>query len=101
VALGLHAAITRRAPGDPAGEALSPRQRVDLGQALAAYTRVPAFLAGDPVLGRFDHGAGGDLVIWDRDLFATPPDALADARPAWTIVDGRVVHERAAAMEAA
>jgi predicted amidohydrolase YtcJ len=101
VALGLHAALTRRAPGDPAGEALSPRQRVDLGQALAAYTRVPAFLAGDPVLGRFDRGAGGDLVVWDRDLFATPPDELNRAHPAWTIVDGRVVHERAAAVEAA
>ncbi|HUK62527.1 MAG TPA: amidohydrolase family protein, partial [Dongiaceae bacterium] len=101
VALGLHAALTRRAPGAPAGEALSPRQRVDLAAALAAYTRVPAMLAGDPVLGRFERGAGGDLVVWDRDLFATPPERLAEARPVCTILDGRVVHERAAAVEAA
>jgi predicted amidohydrolase YtcJ len=101
VALGLHAAITRRAPGAPASEALSPRQRVDLAAALTAYTRVPAFLAGDPRLGRFDRGAGGDLVVWDRDLFAAAPERLAEARPVWTILDGRVVHERAAAVEAA
>jgi hypothetical protein len=74
---------------------------VDLATAFAAYTRVPAFLAGDPVLGRFERGAGGDLVVWDRDLFAAPPEQLAETRPAWTIVDGRVVHERQAAVEAA
>jgi predicted amidohydrolase YtcJ len=62
---------------------------------------VPAFLAGDPVLGRFERGAGGDLVVWDRDLFAGPPDTLAEARPIFTVIDGRVVHERVAAVEAA
>jgi predicted amidohydrolase YtcJ len=88
-------------PGEPESEALSPRQRVDLATALAAYTRLPAFLAGDPVLGHFERGAGGDLVVWDRDLFAGPPDGLAGARAALTVIGGRVVHERVAAVEAA
>ena len=101
VALGLHAALTRREPGAPDSQSLAPHQRVDLAVALAAYTHVPPILAGDPVLGRFARGAGGDVVVWDRDLFAATPDEIAAARPVMTVIDGRVVHERASMVEAA
>ncbi len=101
VALGLHAAITRHAPGEPADAALAPSQRVGLATALTAYSMGPAILAGDPERGGLGSGAGGDLVVWDRDLFAASPDAIATARPVLTVIAGRVVHEGTRVLEAA
>jgi N-acetylglucosamine-6-phosphate deacetylase len=43
---------------------------VDLAQAIAAATRVPADLIGRPDLGRIAPGAAGDLVWLGPDLLA-------------------------------
>jgi predicted amidohydrolase YtcJ len=92
-ALGLAAAVSRRAPGAPDAESLSPAQRLSLDEALRAYTSGPARLDGRwPRGGSLRAGAHGDVVVWDRDLFAATPDALAAARPAATLLDGRTVH---------
>jgi predicted amidohydrolase YtcJ len=94
VAAGLHAAVTRQRPDGTPLEGFVPAQRIDLDAALSAWTEAPARLAGTwPRLGRIAPGGLGDLVVWDRDLHATPPQRLHEARPAWTVLDGEVVFE--------
>ncbi len=92
--LGLHAAVTRTRPdGTPAG-GFVPAQRIDLDLALRAYTEGAAELAGQASrLGTLEPGAEADLVVWDRDLHAARPEALASARPAVTVLGGEIVYE--------
>ena len=99
-ALGLAAALTRRAPGS--ARAYVPEQAIDLDAALTAYTETPARLAGTwPRLGSLEVGAEADLVAWNVDLHAQAPDALAAAHPVATVLGGRLVHEAPHAPEAA
>ncbi len=92
-ARGLHAAVTREAadrPRDP----FVPMQRIALDEALTAYTRLPAQLAGAwPGRGRLAPGALADLVIWDVDLHRIPAAELHRAAPAFTLLDGVVRFE--------
>lgn len=92
VAAGLHAATTRqRADGSPAG-GWTPAQRITLDQALTCYTATPAQLAGArPGAGTLRLGADADVVVWNADLHALPPERLHAARPAATVVGGEVV----------
>jgi len=94
--LGLHAALTRQTPGGQPPGGFVPRQRVGLDAALNAYTEGAARLAGAASrCGRLEPGAWADLVLWDRDLAATPPGDLHRARPWATILEGTVVYEAA------
>ncbi len=92
--LGLHAALTRARPeGTPSG-GFTPQECVTLDQALAAYTLGPARLAAmERRLGVLRPGAQGDLVIWNRDLHATPVGELVSLRPSWTVLGGEIVYE--------
>lgn len=93
-ALGLHAALTRLAPGS-AEEPFVPAERITLDAALRAYTEAPARLAGQwPRVGRLAPGAGADVVVWDADLHALPPARLHEARVAATFAQGELVFER-------
>ncbi|HEV2106505.1 MAG TPA: amidohydrolase, partial [Candidatus Eisenbacteria bacterium] len=46
-----------------------------------------------PRVGALAPGAAADLVVWDRDLHAAAPGALAGARPALTAAGGEIVYE--------
>ena len=89
--LGLAAAVARiGADGVP----FMPAQAVTLDEALTAYTSGAARLAGGLLgSGTLEVGAAADLVLWDRDLHATPAHALAQARPRLTTLDGGIVYE--------
>ncbi|HEY6193860.1 MAG TPA: amidohydrolase family protein, partial [Candidatus Eisenbacteria bacterium] len=76
------------------GVAFEPAQAIALDEALTAYTRVPAELAG----GRLGPGtlapdAPGDLVVWDRDLHAATAAELGEARPRITALAGEIVYD--------
>jgi predicted amidohydrolase YtcJ len=100
--LGLHAAVARTRPdGTPPG-GFVPAQRIGLDPALHAYTSGAAALAGHAGrLGTLEPGAEGDLVIWDRDLHATPEAELWRARPAVTVLGGEIVYDSTRAGEPA
>ena len=75
------------------GRPFEAAQCITLDEALMAYTAAAARLAGAwPRLGSLRAGSLADLVVWDRDLHATPPGRLHEARPSCTFADGLLVH---------
>ncbi|TDO55019.1 hypothetical protein EV643_101813 [Kribbella sp. VKM Ac-2527] len=91
---GVHAAVNRRAPAalaDGTYDAFLPGQALDLETALAAYTSGSAWLNHADATGRIAVGALADLTVLDRDPFAGPPGAIAEARVRMTLVEGEQV----------
>ncbi len=90
---GIHAAVTRQDEhGEPAGGWL-PDQRLDLDQALAAFTRTAAFAVHrERELGMVRVGMAADLTAFDRMLDVRDPAGLRAAQVTATIVGGSVVH---------
>jgi predicted amidohydrolase YtcJ len=89
---------TRRTspPGNVYGvasdEPLLPHEALTLPQALRAYTMGSAFVNHlDEETGSIEIGKAADLVVLSANLFE--PDALAEAHPLLTLVDGVAVHE--------
>ncbi len=69
--------------------------RQSLQDTLAAYTRDNAWVEfNEHRKGVLKPGYLADIVVMERDLFATPPQALAGQRPALTLCDGVVTHAR-------
>ena len=86
VMLGVHAAVNRR----PWAEG-QPDHRQSLHDTLVSYTREGAYAEfAEQHKGRVCAGMLADLVLWNADLFALPPAALAAVRPALTLCDGRI-----------
>ncbi|QDU68393.1 amidohydrolase [Engelhardtia mirabilis] len=89
--LGLAAAVEA---GTLDGKTFVPEQSLTLDEALTAYTRGAAFaLHSEGWSGALIPGYVGDLVLVDRDLFASE-ESLAEARVVATVVGGRVVFAR-------
>jgi predicted amidohydrolase YtcJ len=94
VAEGLYAAVTRRTLDGANPDGWMPQERISLDEALRQYTRGSA-IAGfqDSDVGVLRPNQAADLVLWDRDLFAVPPEALREARVRLTVVGGHAVYE--------
>ncbi|MDQ3870446.1 MAG: amidohydrolase [Chloroflexota bacterium] len=90
---GLNAAVTRAtADGEPHGGWL-PHERLDLSDALAAYTWGSAYAAHDESRRAVvAPGYLADLAVLDRDLLREGPGAILGTRVLMTVVGGRVVH---------
>ena len=74
-------------------EAWHPEQAVTAGEALAATTIAPAWLARDEHRrGKLLPGYLADLVVLDRDPVAIPPEQLPEVQVVATMVGGRWVH---------
>lgn len=91
--LGLHAAVTRRRlDGSPSPEGWVPQERLEITEALAAFTEGAAFAAGaENEQGRLEPGFFADLIVVDRDPFACPPEELPSVRVLGTMVGGEWV----------
>ncbi|WP_067139558.1 amidohydrolase [Microtetraspora malaysiensis] len=90
--LGIHVAVNRWVPGEPA-EAFLPEQRLTLAAALAAYTIGAARVNHlDTETGTIEQGKVADLVVTDRDPYAIPAGELAETSVLATYVEGRLVH---------
>ena len=91
---GVHVAVNRVLPEARGAEAepLSPRNRLDLGTALTAYTAGSAWVNGlDDRTGRLAAGLLADLAVLDRDPFAQPPEEIGAARVVTTYLAGETV----------
>ncbi|MCC7539723.1 MAG: amidohydrolase [Deltaproteobacteria bacterium] len=88
--LGVYSATTRQDPaGSPAG-GWHPEQRLTIAEALAAFTRGPAYATGDERLhGVIRAGAVADLTVLDRDPTTVEPAELRTLRALRVVVAGR------------
>jgi predicted amidohydrolase YtcJ len=91
---GIYAAVTRRTLDGKNPNGWVPRQKINVEEALRAYTIDAAYAAfNEAKLGSLEPGKLADLVILDRDLFKTPPHELNMVPVRMTIVGGKVVYE--------
>jgi predicted amidohydrolase YtcJ len=92
---GIACAVTRAAPGWPAGTPpLGPQHALDLWRAIRAACLDPAISAGERDRGRLVPGHRADLVVVPSAAVAKPVEvggALWHARPRLVLVDGAVV----------
>jgi predicted amidohydrolase YtcJ len=76
-------------------EVFLPEERLDLATSIAAFTIGSAYVNHlDDVTGSIEVGKYADLAVVDRDLFAHPPEEMAEARVDATFVEGVAVYER-------
>lgn len=93
--LGIYAAVTRRTLDGKNPGGWVPEQKVTLAEALRAYTWGNAYAVfAEKERGTLAPGMLADVTVVDRDLFAMPPESLATARVAATVVGGKIVFER-------
>ena len=72
-----------------------PEERLDLMDALAAFTRGTAWVNHlDDAIGSLEVGKAADVVVLDRDLFDRGAGAIGEARVVATFIGGVAVHER-------
>lgn len=95
--LGLYAAVTRQdLAGQPAGGWL-PGERLTREEALRGFTLDAAWsLFLDKEVGSLEVGKRADLVVFARDPMTIPEAEIPKAEIDYTLVDGQIVHDRAA-----
>ncbi|HQF61623.1 MAG TPA: amidohydrolase [Anaerolineaceae bacterium] len=93
---GIHAAVTRRRMnGKPGPDGWRGEQRLNLQDALDAYTTGPAFAAGrENWLGQISPGFAADLIVLPLDPATMPPENLYTVQPDATMVNGNWVWSR-------
>lgn len=90
--LGIQTMVTR---ADMDGVAVWPEERVTLEEAIRAYTAHGAYASfSEHEKGTIEPGKLADLVVLETDLRSVPPDALAEVRVDYTVIDGRVAYSR-------
>lgn len=92
----MHIAVERQAPASYAGDrgVLLPEERLDLIDALAAFTIGSAYVNHlDQDTGTLEVGKLADIAILDRDLFDRGAGAIGDASVIGTFVEGVSVYE--------
>lgn len=88
---GLYAAVTRRSEtdGEPGPQGWYPEERLNLTEAINAYTWGAAYAAGmEDRLGRLVPGYYADLVVLDRDIFSLPPESLLETQVQRVMIEG-------------
>jgi len=92
----IETAVTRLPPLAPAGKSLEPflpDERIDLPEAIAAFTINSAFVNRlEKDTGSIEVGKYADLIVLDRHLFEIPASEISDAKPLVTLLEGKAVH---------
>ena len=91
----IHVAVNRSLPGATGEQAepFLPAQRLELAEALAAYTAGSAYVNHlDSETGTIERGKLADLVVLDRDPFEHPAGEIAATTVAATYVQGELVY---------
>lgn len=91
--VGLYAAVTRKGES---GKVYGPGEAVTMREALTMYTRNGAFLTREEkIKGTLEAGKLADMLVLPEDLLNMAPEKLLTLKVDMTIVNGRVVYERA------
>ena len=92
--LEMEVAVNRVSNFNRGGEPLLPDERIDLMDAVAAFTAGTAWVNHlEHEVGSIEVGKAADLVVLDRDLFDRGAGAIGDARVVGTFIDGAAVFE--------
>lgn len=93
VLAGIHAAVTRRRPGEPESRAWYPEERLTVEDAVRAYTQGAAYAAGEEgIKGKLLPGFLADFVALSGDPFEVPADELLGLRVLLTVVGGETCY---------
>ncbi|MEO1203345.1 MAG: amidohydrolase [Pseudomonadota bacterium] len=91
---GIYAAVTRRTLDGQNPDGWVPEQKITVEQALRAYTVEGAYASFDEDRkGMLKAGMLADIVVLSEDLFALPPEELANVQVWATYVGGEAVYE--------
>ena len=89
---GVRAALDRQTD---TGGVIGEHESISIEDALAAYTKAGAALAGQPnACGTIEPGKWADLVVLDRDPLETPFGEFDSINVDMTLVGGKVAFER-------
>jgi hypothetical protein len=83
-------------PNTPRGApTYSPKERLTVEQALAAYTRGGAYARfSENQIGTLEPGKEADLAVLSQDIFAAQPAEIGKTRVVMTMVGGKTVFEQ-------
>ena len=85
----LEVAVTRMGPNGETKTPYLPDERIDLRDALAAFTLDAAYVNHqDDRTGSIEVGKLADLIVLDRNLFAIPPGQISDTKVLLTVFGG-------------
>lgn len=92
--IGIYRALTRvHNDGEPAG-GWNPIERIDLASAIRGFTQAPSYMEfREDELGTIEPGKLADIIVLDRNLFATPVDKIRETKVKITMMDGKIVYE--------
>ncbi|MFN0087958.1 MAG: amidohydrolase [Blastocatellia bacterium] len=91
---GLHSAVNRRTIAGKPAKGWIPRERINIADALRAYTLMGAVSSyEEQIKGRIAPGMLADLVVLSQDLFKINSMRIHETRVAITIFDGRVIYQ--------
>lgn len=90
---GLSSIVTRKNPFTGGAEVHVPSERIDLATAIRLFTinSSRAMRLGDQT-GSIEPGKYADIIVLDRNLFAVPPEEIAETKVLATLFKGRCVH---------
>jgi hypothetical protein len=89
---GLYAAVTRKS--EDGGMEYFPEQKLDIDQAIAAYTKGAAFAEfEEKEKGILTPGMLADFVELDRDITTVAPKEILGTKVLRTVVGGKIVYE--------
>jgi len=89
----IEVAVTRMGAAGETKEPFIPEERIDLPEALAAFTINAAYVNfQEDKTGSIEAGKLADLIVLDRNLFTIKPEAISDAKVVLTLLGGRPVH---------
>jgi hypothetical protein len=89
----IEVAVTRMGWSGQTKEPFIPEERIELRDALAAFTINAAYVNfQDDRTGSIETGKLADLIVLDRDLFNLKPDQISEAKVLLTLLGGKPVH---------
>ena len=91
---GIYAAVTRRTLDDKNPDGWVPEQKINVEQALKAYTKNAAYAAfEEEIKGTLEVGKLADFVVLEKDIRAIDATTIRDVKVFQTYVGGKKVFE--------